>query len=297
MGSARLLNSGLVRNVKSSGNVDAVHYPVTVPIPAFPDLPSVVTIHDTQHLDMPWLFSRAERLFRRWAYDETATRADAIITDSRFSAESICRNYQVVPERVYVIHCGIDHTEFNTSNRHAIDRSLPERFIYYPANKWRHKNHRGLIEALDRLENRDVVLVLTGRSMPGGESLPSHDRVLDLGHVSRRQVAGLYRQAEATVFPSLYEGFGFPPLEAMASGCPVAAANIPTLEEVCGEAALMFDPRDPDSIATAIDQILSDSELRGKLVDQGIRHATSFTWERAARKHNRVYREVGGLDR
>ena len=117
-------------------------------------------------------------------------------------------------------------------------------------------------------------------------------RVHHLGYVDEQEVAALYRGAEAMIFPSLYEGFGLPPLEAMACGCPVAASKTGAVAEVCGDAALLFDPNDVDAIEAAISRISSDARLRSELSGAGIKQAANFTWERAARRHLEVYRNA-----
>ena len=139
---------------------------------------------------------------------------------------------------------------------------LPERFVVYPANLWPHKNHERLVEALARADDREVALVLTGqrlrtrRAAHGARraSSASRERVrAPRATSSREAVPALYRLAQAMVFPSLYEGFGAPPLEAMACGCPVAASPRGSLAEVCGGAALELEPESVESIAAAID--------------------------------------------
>ena len=117
-------------------------------------------------------------------------------------------------------------------------------------------------------------------------------RVRHLGHVTTEQVAALYRGAEALIFPSLYEGFGLPPVEAMACGCPVAASNVGAVAEVCGDAALLFDPTDVDAITDAIVRVTSDDELRAQLRADGLLQAARFTWEATAQQHLAVYRQA-----
>jgi glycosyltransferase involved in cell wall biosynthesis len=130
--------------------------------------------------------------------------------------------------------------------------------------------------------------VLTGTGHDGG-ALP--EGVGSEGHVPTERLAELYRTAAALVFPSLYEGFGQPPLEAMASGCPVAASDLPALREVCGTAARLFDPTSAEEIAQTVDEVL---ESAGDQVEQGLERAAAFTWEESARRHEQVYRELAG---
>ena len=214
--------------------LDAVHYPLTIALPRL-DVPSAVTVHDLQHLDHPELFGRAERLFRARTHEGSARRADAVIVPSQFVRRRSIELLGLPPERVHAIPWGIDHERFRTGE------DAREPFLLYPARPWPHKNHARLLQAfaLMRQERPDLRLVLTGGRHKGGPAPPGVDV---RGLVSADELASLYRRAACLVFPSLYEGFGQPPLEAMASGCPVAASNIPAVAEACGEAAALFDP-------------------------------------------------------
>lgn len=274
--------------------IDVIHYPVTVPIPDLADVPKVVTILDTQHRDLPQMFSPAERTFRRWAYDRAARRADAVVTNTAFSAERIVHHLGISRNKIHVIQLGIDHDRFTPEGPAPDIVGLPERYVYYPANAWSHKNHRRLLEAFARADDRELHLVLTGREMGSKELTDLGPRVVHLGHVPESQVAALYRGAQALIFPSLYEGFGFPPLEAMACGCPVAVSNNGAAAEVCGDAALRFDPSSVEEITDAINQVAGDEQLRDRLRGLGITQAAEFTWGQTARLHNDVYRKALG---
>lgn len=258
---------------------EVVHYPLTVPVPRA-GRPTVVTLLDVQHLDLPALFSRGERLFRRLAYDRTAWRAAHVIVISEWVAERVVERLGLDPGRVHAIHLGVDHDRFTPDA--SIDR---EPFLYYPARPWPHKNHARLFEALAALRETHpgLRLVLTGA---GQEQQGLPVGVEALGDASLTERISLYRRAAALVFPSLYEGFGLPPLEAMACGCPVAASNAGSLPEVVGDAAVLFDPHDPDAIAAGIDEALRRADELSAL---GVVRAASFTWEATARAHDRVY--------
>ena len=151
-----------------------------------------------------------------------------------------------------------------------------------PRGAWPHKNHARLFEAfaLLRRERPELRLVLTG----GGHSGTTPEGVEVRGHVSLDELVSLYRRAAALVFPSLYEGFGQPVLEAMACGCPVACSAIPSLAEVAGDAARTFTPDDPESIATAVRDVLADP---GRYRERGLERAAQFTWTRAAAQYER----------
>lgn len=283
--------------------VEVMHYPVTVRIPRA-RVPSVVTLLDVQHHELPEFFSRAERVFRARAYDAAAREADVVVTISEYAKTSIAEHVGVDPAGIEVIPLGIDHDHFRPDGiddqRLLSPLRLPERFLIYPANLWPHKNHGRLLQAFARAACADSVsLVLTGQAygrelvvLDQASALGIADRVRHLGHVPSTTMPALYRRAAGMVFPSLYEGFGSPPLEAMACGCPVAASSAGALTEVCADAALLFDPREVDDIAAAIDRLIGDGALRHRLRERGTVRAGSFTWSDAARRHLGVYRRA-----
>jgi glycosyltransferase involved in cell wall biosynthesis len=268
------------RDVKSSlEHMDVVHYALTVPLPRT-ELPTVVTLHDMQHRDLPDFFGPARRSFRRIAYDRAAQTAAAVIVTSEFVRQRAVELLELDPTRVHVVPHGVDHSRFYPSDEER------EPFILYPARPWPHKNHARLLEAFAELRQTRprLRLVLTGGDLERLDPLP--EGVTRLGTVSSDRVASLYRRAACLVFPSLYEGFGLPPLEAMACGCPVAAANAGAIPEVCGDAAVLFDPTDVDAIAAGI---LEADERSQELREKGLARAAEFGWEETARLHEAVY--------
>ena len=263
------------------GGLDAVHYALTIALPPI-DLPRAVTVYDVQHLDHPELFSRAERLFRARTHERSARAADAVIVNSQFVRRRVIELLGIPPERVHAIPLGLDHERFRPGD----DEREP--FLLYPARPWPHKNHARLFEAFARLrhERPELRLVLTGGGHEGRQVPPS---VEVRGLISGDELVSLYRRAACLVFPSLYEGFGQPPLEAMACGCPVAASNTTAIPEAVGDAAALFDPTDAEDIATVVAAVL-DSPARFSAA--GLERARSFTWAETARRHEAVYRTL-----
>ena len=272
-----------IRRGLTSSDPDVMHFPLTVMLPTIHATPTVTSILDVQHEYFPQFFSRAERLYRRAAYRRSARHSTRVVAISDHVKTTLIERLGLAPETVRVIHLGIDHERFFDGGRER------EPFLLYPANGWPHKNHQRLIEAfsLVRGERPELRLVLTGL----GHGAYAQTTGVDVrGRVPGDQLAELYRRASALVFPSLYEGFGQPPLEAMASGCPVAASNAAAVAEVCHDAACLFDPHDPEDIARAVVEVL---ERPTDYVVRGLRRAQSFSWDRCAAAHEALYRELG----
>jgi glycosyltransferase involved in cell wall biosynthesis len=204
---------------------------------------------------------------------------------------------------VEVVPWGIDHERFAAAPTGA-DRGLRELgldrpYLVYPANLWPHKNHARLVDAFAAVGEHDLELVLTGQTYGRLEALLERasragvgSRVRHLGYLDTELLPAVYRGARAMVFPSLYEGFGTPPLEAMTCGCPVACSMQGSLPEVCGDAALPLEPESVESIADAIEAICFDDELRDSLRTAGLARARQFSWGAAAVRHRAIYERV-----
>jgi glycosyltransferase involved in cell wall biosynthesis len=261
---------------------EGLHFPLTVAVPPVRQPPAVVTLHDLQHELQPQFFSRAERAWRRVVYRPSVRRARFLIVPSEHVREMALERLGLDAGRVRAIPHGVDHERFRPAN------GSREPFLLYPAKRWPHKNHERLFEAFQllRRERPDLRLSLTGF---GEDRRPVPDGVEARGYVTREELADLYARASALVFPSLYEGFGLPPLEAMASGCPAAVSNAGALPEVCGDAARLFDPTSPEEIAAAVFDVLAGPQ---PYVKRGLERAAEFTWERSASAHDAVYREL-----
>ena len=248
-------------------------------LPPLDTPPAATTVLDVQHEVFPEFFSRAELAYRRRVYGWTVRRSRIVITISEHARQALIERLHLEPERVRAIHLAVDHDRFTPDGR------AREPFLLYPANAWKHKNHERLLAAYAevRRERPELGLVLTG---VGHDRLSLPDGAESRGHVSLDELVELYRSAAALVYPSLYEGFGIPCVEAMACGCPVAASDVASIPEVCGDAAVYFDPLDPASIAEGIRTVL-DRPPSG-----GIERAARFTWDACARAHDDVYEEL-----
>jgi glycosyltransferase involved in cell wall biosynthesis len=275
-------NSGRLR-ARMAGT-EVVHFPFTVPIPS-PKKGTrfAETAFDMQHRDLPELFGRGERLFRSFAYERPIRRADAVFTISEFSKSRIVHHLGVDESKIHVAYLGVDVDRFVPNHGERDD------YLFYPARAWRHKNHAVLFDAFARLrrDRPELRLVLTGNDIPSLGELPPG--VEWAGHVSLDELVRLYQRAAALVFPSRYEGFGLPVVEAMAAGCPVASSNAGSLPEICGDAAVLFDPDDPAAIAAGVEEALARS---GELSRLGPPRAARFTWDSCVRVHADVYREL-----
>ena len=270
---------GRLRQAMGLDTLDGVHFPFTVMLPAPGRVPAATTVLDLQHEEHPEFFSRAQLLYRRRFYRRPILESRIVITISEHARRTIFDRYRLPPERVRAIHLAVDHERFTPGD------TPREGFLLYPANAWPHKNHARLFEAFAhvRRERPELRLVLTGAQH---DRLTLPDGVESRGHVPLDELVRLYRTAAAIVYPSLYEGFGMPCLEAMACGAPVAASNVASLPEVCGDAAVYLDPASVSSIAEAIRRVLDDPP------PGGIEQAAKFTWDNCARQHDEVYRAI-----
>ncbi|PZS09338.1 MAG: hypothetical protein DLM64_10760 [Solirubrobacterales bacterium] len=305
MGAAALAPRRL--ELQLSADVELVHYPMTLNVPAV-RRPTAMTLHDVQYHDLPHAFTPAQRRWRSVMYDRPARQATFVVTDSDHARARIIEVVGVLPERIATVHPGVDRARF-TPQPSPQDPGLlaplhlPGRFVYYPASLWAHKNHIGLLDALAACADRDLALVCTGATFGRRRWLMSAaaerglgDRVRHLELVPDAVLPALYRAATALVFPSRYEGFGLPPLEAMASGCPVASSLRCSLEEVCGSAAVALDPDDAEQMAHAIGRVVGDEELRTRLRAAGSQQASEFSWARSADQLVSVYGKALGRE-
>jgi len=271
---------------------------------------SVVTIHDCIHLMFPqYLPNRMALAYARSSIGMAARRATRVMTVSESSKRDILRFVDVEPERIDVIYNAYDERFAVEPAEDDIVRvreryQLHDEFVLYAGNVKPHKNLERLIDAFSLVRQRGfdhLKLVLIGDDISKYAALRRavhqhqlHKYVRFLGYLPQETLAVMYRLAGVFVFPSLYEGFGLPPLEAMASGTPVVTSNVSSLPEVAADAAVLVDPYDPVAIADGIERVLTDEGLRVDLRRRGLARARQFSWEQSVRRVHAIYNEVGG---
>ena len=262
--------------------------------PADPPCPTVAWMPDLQHETFPEFFTAETLANRRRNYGAAARRADLILTPSEYARRTILERYpETEPERVLLSYAGVDPAFLEPQHLEGADENwgLPADYLIYPANFWPHKNHTLLLESLAglRAEGLRPTLALTGDPGSGFgrveeeiTRLELDDQVRFLGRLPIEDFARLLRGARALVFPSLYEGFGLPILEAFYCDTPVLCSNVASCPEVAGGAALIVDSASSAALSAAVRRIWTDAELRAALVEKGRERREEFSREGAA---------------
>ena len=247
-----------------------------------------VTIHDASVFAVPDAYRPAFRTWYRFMIPALGRRADRVITVSRFSRDELVRRAGIPPEKLAVVPNAGEHILAVQPDPEVFAKgdfgNRP--YVLVVGSGSRHKNLQGIVRALDLVPRGDYDVVVVGERNPrifGGAGSIHSERIRSIGYVSDGELRALYERAVCLVYPSLYEGFGLPPLEAMACGCPVIASNVASLPEICGEAALYCDPHDPGDIARRMAQMLSQPELRHQLRTRALERARGFRWRDTAR--------------
>ena len=294
---ARSLRNGLSR-LQSLRKFDIYFEPNLIPLDIKAER-TVTTIHDfSVHLHPEW--HRKENVeYFSGNFFKRIGRSDVIVTDSRYIAgealEILEGNPKIVP-----IHLGYDSRIFRSVPGGEAKAESARSYILFVGSIEPRKNLVGLLKAYSLLPaatRKEYRLVLAGFSGWKNEQV---FRLLDRlksdveykGFVDDETLAGLYRNAACFAYPSFYEGFGLPPLEAMACGCPVVVSKVASLPEVCGDAAHYVDPHDVEGIAEGLNRVLTDSALRQSLMQKGFERARLFSWEKSAREYLKVFEEV-----
>ncbi len=256
----------------------------------------IVTIHDACHLALQNTLGWKERLYAKIMLSQAIARSDVVITDSYFSRTELCRFLSVSPNRIQVIYPGVNTTHFsqNFSESQKEDLrkkySLPPSFFLFVGNIKPHKNLRLLADCYKRFSLPHPLVVIGKMS-----GLLNPDRTIDasaiqyVGEVTDPELPLFYQLATALVFPSLYEGFGLPPLEAMAAGCPTIVSNRASLPEACGDAAYYIDPSNPDELVSAMREVGSNPIVQAQLREKGLKQSLRFSWTVTAENYRNIF--------
>ncbi len=298
----------LAREAARSG-LALVHDPIGVCPLWLTRAARVSTVHDLIPFVMPASSTTLDRLIYRHWLPRALPRVDAVLTDSQCSRQDIMAHLSLPPDRVHVIPlaAGASFRPLAPEAvrpvlaRHGIDGP----YLLFVGSQAPRKNLPRLLEAFARLRRWSdrwrLVVVGAGPRPPAAIAAQIHrlglaDGVHVAGRVPEEDLPALYNGADLFVFPSLYEGFGLPVLEAMACGVPVVTADRSSLPEVAGDAALLVDPTDVEAIAAALRRVLADEALAASLRARGLARAATFSWERTARETVAVYESVLGRD-
>jgi glycosyltransferase involved in cell wall biosynthesis len=297
-----LWEQGLQPRALRSAKVDLLHGPAFVG-PLLSSVPFVVTVHDLSFLLYPEGFRRPNRLyltaFTRWSVQ----RARRVIAVSDSTKRDVVRLFGISPDKVDVVHNGVDPCfqplPASETTAFKAKQGLPERFLLFVGTLEPRKNVIRLIESYAQLPADRPPLILVGGKgwlydeiFARVESLGLKDSVRFAGFVSPEDLPKWYNAATLFVYPSLYEGFGLPPLEAMACGAPVITSTASSLPEVVGRAGLSVDPTDTEALTDAMNQVLEDHELRDEMRAKGLMQARGFSWQETARQTAAGYRRA-----
>ena len=284
--------------------VDLYHSPLFT-CPIVDEIPSVITIHDMIPEKRPDLCSESFLSFYKTRVYPSLRAAVKVVTTSEFSKREIIESLKVESEKIHVIYQGIS-PDFNPAQGKKATElkqrlKLPEKYILYVGICDERKNLRRLVSAFGRIakEISDVFLVIAGRKDDGAysladdiESLGMRSRIVETGYVAQEDLPVLYAGAEVFAFPSLYEGFGRPVVEAMACGVPVVTSQSSSLPEIAEEAALLVDPMEVDSIAQGLINVCKDKGLRKKMREDGIKRAENFTYRKFGERLLEFYKQM-----
>lgn len=311
------LNAALKRRCSPSTllrdlGADLLFCPFTAPTYAEPGIPAVCTVYDLQHRAYPQFFAPDDVAHREHTFLETCARATIITVISDFSRDAVLAQTRLDPERVRTILLRMARriAPGSESDDGVLGRLglTPGRYLLCPANFWKHKNHEMLLTAFGMARRaglaEDIRLVCTGAPGERRQWLMDAARAMGLGgcvlfpgYLPNAELAALMARCAGLVFPSLYEGFGLPVIEAMAAGVPVACSNTTALREVAADAAILFDPRLPQQLAGVLAALVGDEALRARHVQAGLLRAAEFEdSRRMTREYWQLFQDALALE-
>ena len=260
----------------------------------------IITVHDILPIKYPESCPKMKYYFY-YSLPILLNHSRAVICVSENTKKDIIAYHEIKDKPIYVIYEGFNRQRFYPHEKGKVEKQYGlTNYLLYIGDLRPYKNLERNLEAFARLNLREFKFAIGGKKDPRFhpriekkvEELFLKDRVIFLNYVPEKNLPHLYSEAAAFVFPSLYEGFGLPPLEAMACGCPVIVSNAASLPEVCGNAAYYVDPHDVESIAQGMHKVLTDGALKRNLIEKGLERAKLFSWEKSAKEHLKVFEEI-----
>ena len=264
----------------------------------------IITIHDLSFLAYPKTFPATNRIYKSLAVKYSASRADKIIVDSQATKIECLRLLNVPESKIKIVYNGIDSCFQKIDDETRLEKisikfNLPQKFILFVGTLEPRKNVVRLVEAYSLLrvkKNIEHQLIIVGGKgwlfeeiFKKVNLLSLQNNVRFLGYIAQDDLVGLYNLADVFVYPSLYEGFGFPPLEAMACGCPVVTSNVSSLPEVVGNAGLLVNCQDSEALAQNIFHVITDEDCRRRLIQRGVERVQHFSWHKSAKELLQVF--------
>ena len=305
----RLVGWTLSPLASSDGTLEAagaqvIHFPMQSAF--LTERPSIYQPWDLQHLHLPDFFTPEVIAIREQAYRTFCARAERVVVATRWAKRDLAERYGLDPQKIAVVPVPPPFSAYPAVAESALTspwrRSLPERFLLYPAQTWKHKNHLRLLQALALLRDErgiEISLVCSGARNDHFRAISREIRRLRLdrqvrfvGFVSAEELQVLYRTSRALIFPSLFEGWGLPVVEAFSAGLPVACARVTSLPDLVGDAALLFDPNQVTDMAEAIRRIWTDEPLRRHLAQAGRARVRDLDWTHTGRVFRALYRNL-----
>lgn len=303
----RVLWEQIILPIKAKrNNINLMHCPAHVIPLLSSSTKTILTIHDLAFKLFPETFKWQNRVYLNFIVPLSIKNADKIIAVSKNTKEDLIREYNVNKDKIKVIYNGLDDKYKIIDDKVKLDSvktkyNLPNDYILYLGNLEPRKNIVNLIKAysLYKSKSNNIKLVIAGGKGWLYEDIFSlvkekklEKDVIFTGYVDEEDIVALYNAANLFVYPSLYEGFGLPPLESMACGTPVITSNVSSLPEVVGNAAITVDPYNIKELSEKINKILSNKDLQNKMIQRGIERAKQFTWDKTARETIKVYEDV-----
>lgn len=302
-------NTGLPLSGRTA-KMEVLHIPSYRRIPAIKNTRIVATVHDLATLSIDAKYDPARMFYNHRIVPKLIRGVDRIITVSQYTKNDIIRFTGYPEEKIHVIYSGIDHARFHPLDRSVARAALAEKhgihhpfFVYVSRLEHPAKNHTGLIEAFERFKrknNSPHLLVLAGADWNGADQIrariaasPVRESIIELGFAPLESLPQLYSACELMIFPSFFEGFGFPIVEALACGAPVICSDTSSMREIAGDLVTKFDPRQPEAITTAIETALRTGWTEAQR-QAACAYAARFDWHACARDTIAVYEQTAG---